>query len=168
MLANGSTAYGNEDAFRASSPQASASSLASAAMEKLVLHRQAMTAFQSYVDVAVSQGLSLIDSGTFLRAAAKDLRLNLSTQEITKMTVAARSASRIDEGIINSGVEVVIDEETSLWEGLLANNGTTMIIGGPKTGKTKFFLASIGAWPWGSQWNDPRKRQFLGRSFKDS
>lgn len=133
-----------------------------------MLHRQAMTAFQSYVDVAVSQGLSLIDSGTFLRAAAKDLRLNLSTQEITKMTVAARSASRIDEGIINSGVEVVIDEETSLWEGLLANNGTTMIIGGPKTGKTKFFLASIGAWPWGSQWNDPRKRQFLGRSFKDS
>lgn len=168
MLTNGSNAYGGEDAIKASSSQASASSVASAAMEKLVLHRQAMTTFQSYVDVAVSQGLSLIESGTFLRAAAKELSLNLSANEITKMTVAARSASRIDEGIIKAGQDVVIDEETSLWEGLFANNGTTMIIGGPKTGKTKFFLASIGAWPWGSAWDDPSNRQFLGRNFKGS
>lgn len=168
MLTNGSNAYGSEDASKASSAQASATSVASAAMEKLTLHRQAMTTFQSYVDVAISQGLSLIECGTFLRTAAKELCLNLSAKEITKMTVAARSASRIDEGIIKAGQDVVIDEETSLWEGLFANNGTTMIIGGPKTGKTKFFLASIGAWPWGSDCDDPSNRQFLGRRFKGS
>ena len=133
-----------------------------------MLHRQAMTAFKSYVDVAISAGLSIVESGTFLRDAAKDLGLKLSINEITKMTVAARSASRSEEGIINAGQDVAIDEETSLWEGLYANRGTTLIIGGPKTGKTKFFLASIGAWPWGSRWDTSSDRQFLGRSFKNS
>jgi len=166
MLANNNP--GNEDTIKASYSQASATSVASAAMEKLVLHRKAMTTFQSYLNAAVSEGLSLIESGTFLRAAAKDLGLTLSSNEITKMTVAARSASRSQEGIIDAGEDVVINEETSLWDGLYANNGTTMIIGGPKTGKTKLFLASIGAWPWGSRWDDQEARQFFGRSFKDS